>query len=323
MGLKYHYIIDTKLFAYSELQTGNTIENVYNSIARILINYPKGNLYFVFDKGKSEHRLKVSLLYKGNRKKAKDKYDEHQKAVELQFQEDYLALIELSKLLPIKVIAVDNVEADDLASILAFDLAKDKSNRIGLLTNDRDWLASTIDDKNVKLILQRSSKEGFAELDSNYTKDEYNVRSREEFTLKKALEGDSGDNLLTHSQLGQVRANKVWQTIIDSYEEPTLEDVRRELILYRKSERRVKPNPAYREIGSYNSKQMLNINYHLAETLTTPDQLEPYQQTQYSEQLTADVPIDAHPDFIAKSMIVLGVAMHLSTHAKRVFRVHT
>jgi len=192
-NFSFHYIIDSKLLFYSMRQTGRDVLETFNEIAKVLINLPKGKIYIAADLGSSAHRLGISAYYKGKRAEQKAKQSDEDKEVHRIFSLEYLTFIELCKKLPVIVLDVEDTEADDTASILAYRLAKDPTNRIGMVTRDQDWYHSVIDDTNVKIISPYYSE---PDIYSRDARQKYHVGSREEFSVKKVLEGDDGDSIL-------------------------------------------------------------------------------------------------------------------------------
>jgi 5'-3' exonuclease len=134
-------IVDTKLIAYYLFHRKANILSLNNLLAERIqknIGSRLGHLIFVFvmDKGKSK-RVKIYDGYKKHRelliKKQGKKYEEKVK----KFEKLYARLYEFFGVYG-KVIAVDGLEADDLASIIS-NFVKEIDN-IVFATSDIDWI---------------------------------------------------------------------------------------------------------------------------------------------------------------------------------------
>ena len=299
---KIHYIIDTKLISYTLFQTRRDITGFFDEVYNILSKQPTPHhVYFVSDIGKSEYRLNISSYYKGKRSEervARALKNPQQKVIDDKFAEDYLKLVALLSDLPTKLftnIVVDNVEADDTASILCNTLSQDTNNRISLVTRDQDWLHSVIDTTNVKILSPYHSEDDkYAE----FAKLSYNVRNRNEFTLRKALFGDTGDSILGVKFVGDKAANTIWSNVqVEAGENPiTLDMVYENMMLWINSQKnpaRYIVHPKYIEhnvvpAGEY--KQLLETNYALGRIIIELDELSTEQQEQYNDSISRTVP---------------------------------
>jgi hypothetical protein len=322
MKLKYHYIIDTKLLFYSCQQRGQDPLETFNSMADILYDtHKKGHVYLVADIGKSSYRLAISKYYKGKRREDRAKQTEEERLKYSKFSEEYVAFVELcKKKLPVTVIDVHDVEADDTASILSFRLAKDKNNRIGLITRDKDWLHSVIESPNVKIISPYYTED---DMRCSWAKDCYNVRSREEFTLKKTLEGDSGDSILHPKWLGTQKTDLIWERCL-KHKEVTFDILKEETLAWIAEQ----PNPEkftvpekYIEYNVASTlEEVLEVNYKLAATMTDVKQLTESQQVEFEEALKRDSHISTI-DPINDGISIFGRPIVFNEIAKKVFNV--
>ncbi len=320
--LKHHYIIDTKLLFYSAKQTGRDVLDTFNDMARVLDGRPKGDIYLVADLGASEYRLGISAYYKGARREAKASKTPEELAEHEVFGTEYNNFIEVCKMLPVIVMDVSNVEADDTASILAFELAKDPSNRISLITRDGDWAHSIIDSDNVKMISPY-----FREADT-YGIDirrRYNVGTREEFTLKKTLEGDDGDSILRPKWLGEVKTDEIWESCI-IHDVVTLELLRAEIhnfIGNQKNPNRFTVPAKYIEYNVASTiDEVIDINYKLAATMKHVTQLSDTQQAEYHNALQRPIGTEEFNAFDI-GIGFFGRPITFSETARRVFNVKT
>ena len=150
----------------------------------MLSNLPQGELILVGDRGGSSYRLTEQPYYKGQRRAKQT--PEEAKRHEL-FSQEYQQCLLLAEIFNVKVVAPQGLEADDCASIIA-ERYKDHAI-VHFLTNDRDWLYSILESKNVMYTLDGQV------FTDEYARLEYNVRNRNEWLWLKAITGDTGDNL--------------------------------------------------------------------------------------------------------------------------------
>jgi len=316
---KYHYIIDSKLIFYGAMQTGSDVLDTFNRMANILYDLPKGKVYIVSDIGKSAHRLNISPYYKGKRREEKAKQSAEDKLKYITFSQEYLAFVKLCDKLPVTNMRVTDVEADDIASILSEELAQDSSNRIALITRDRDWLHSVIDRPNVKIVSPYYSED-----DMNYkvAKEQYCVRNREEFTLRKTLEGDDGDSILHLKWLGKIKVNEIWGQCLkhSALSLDILKDTTFDWINSQSNPGKYSIPSKYIEYAVCDTiDDMFDINYRLAGTMMSRDQLTEKQQKEFQESLdrTSDK-CTLHP--IEDGLAIFGRPIILDYIAQRVFK---
>jgi len=317
--LNYHYIVDTKLLFYScAQQSADTLDTI-NRIAETLHDMPKGKVYLTADIGKSAYRLGISSYYKGRRREQKEKQSAEEQENYKQFSKDYIEFVKLCQHLPVITMYVEDVEADDVASILAHDLSKDPNNRIALITRDRDWLHSIIDAPNVKIVSPYYMED---DLRSTWAKNEYNVRNREEFTLKKTLEGDDGDSILHPKWLGKAKTDEIWERCI-AHETVTLDVLKKELFAWiaeQKNPDKFTVPVKYVEHGVAETiEEVIDVNYKLAGTMMRKEQLTEKQQEQFEASLKA-VPSSVTIDPITYGMEHFGRPIILTETARRVFK---
>jgi len=315
----YHYIVDTKLIFYGCKQTGRDVLESINDIARTLISRPKGKVYVVADLGSSTHRLAISPYYKGKRREQMTKKSQAEQDAHKLFSEEYVKFIELLKNeLPITVMDINDVEADDVASILAHTLSQDSHNRVGLITRDLDWLHSVINRDNVKIISPYPREE---DKGPEYVRLMYNVSTREEFTLRKALYGDDGDSIINIRYLGKEKADIIWESC-KMRGEVTLDILREEIhnfINKQKNPAVFKVPPKYVEYGVASTiDEVIDVNYRLGSTLMDISQLTPEQQKQYIAALKRPLP-DKQFDAFNKGFEYFNRPIILTEAARKVF----
>ena len=147
----------------------------------------------VFDgTGGSQRRRKLYPDYKANRKnKTKmNRYDEFADLVDEQrsMKEQFVRLIEYFDVLPLTVISIDNIEADDVIAYIAKQYYDKHDNKITIVSSDRDFLQLVNTKIRVwspikkKLYTPEKIKEEFGILPENYL-------------LYRMMSGDASDNI--------------------------------------------------------------------------------------------------------------------------------
>ena len=147
----------------------------------------------VFDgTGGSQRRRKLYPDYKSNRKnKTKmNRYDEFADLVDEQksMKEQFVRLIEYFDVLPLTVISIDNIEADDVIAYIAKQYYDKHDNKITIVSSDRDFLQLVNTKIRVwspikkKLYTPEKIQEEFGILPENYL-------------LYRMMSGDASDNI--------------------------------------------------------------------------------------------------------------------------------
>lgn len=147
----------------------------------------------VFDgTGGSQRRRKLYPDYKANRKnKTKmNRYDEFADLVDEQrsMKEQFVRLIEYFDVLPLTVISIDNIEADDVIAYIAKQYYDKHDNKITIVSSDRDFLQLVNTKIRVwspvkkKLYTPEKIQEEFGILPENYL-------------LYRMMSGDASDNI--------------------------------------------------------------------------------------------------------------------------------
>jgi DNA polymerase-1 len=146
----------------------------------------------VFDgRGGSKKRREIFSEYKENRKsmtKLNRAYDFDTKEAELENQKRQLIqLVEAMTFLPLTVISVDNVEADDVLAYLA-KLVSERDGDAYIMSNDKDFLQLV----DTKIRVYNPTKKKI------YTEDavveEYGIHPSN-FMIFRTIDGDSSDNI--------------------------------------------------------------------------------------------------------------------------------
>jgi DNA polymerase-1 len=174
-----------------EGQKVSGVHGMFKDVSNILRFHKPTNLVIAWDKGQSRERLKMYPAYKGNRDKSDKELQEN-----LAFQVKNARMI--FKGLPVKQIAIEGIEADDIIGYLAKNL---KGKKI-IFSNDTDFLQLVNEETSLwlptkkKLITHKNVNEHLG-FDPKY------------YVLWKSLVGDSSDNIKGIHGIGPVTATKV------------------------------------------------------------------------------------------------------------------
>jgi 5'-3' exonuclease len=189
-------IIDSKLLAYNELHAGKPIVNLFNTLVPMIRRIEDKTMgrvlevLFVYDIGKSEYRLNLWPNYKGKRN-----YGSQPDNFKVNYE---LVIPKLASLLGITNYPILGVEADDLAGILCNKL----KGPIVLVSGDHDWLGITLrHPENVQFFNVKT----WELMDFNRIKEFSGCTTEEQFLIKKAILGDSGDNIIGIPGVGPVK----------------------------------------------------------------------------------------------------------------------
>lgn len=147
----------------------------------------------VFDgSGGSQRRRKLYSEYKANRvnKTKLNRYEEFADLVDEQrsMKEQFARLVEYFDVLPLTVISVDNIEADDVIAYITKQYYEKHDNKITIVSSDRDFLQLVNERIRVwspvkkKLYTPEKLQEEFGLLPENYL-------------LYRMMSGDASDNI--------------------------------------------------------------------------------------------------------------------------------
>lgn len=262
---KYHYIVDTKLIAYYLIQRYRPITDIFNKLAELLMHLKKrGTIYACFDVGKSSYRLAEQSYYKGHRDTLRRKLGAKALEEHAKFNEDYLKLLEVFKRLNVQVLAIEGVEADDLASLLTEDLKKNPDNKITLITGDHDWLHMVAGTNKVRLF-------DFPQDQFWYTKtieQAHGVTSRRQFSIKKSITGDKSDNIKFMKNLADVRGTYVYNDIYALHDDPTDEQIIEFIENFAENEPKIVVHPYHVQDGRTTIREAFLSNMKIADPFT-------------------------------------------------------
>lgn len=315
------YFIDSKLLAYFLVQRKSSILDIYNQIAQLLWDKPKGTIYVAFDVGKSSYRTAIYSQYKGHRAKAKEKKSKEELEDNKKFEEDYLKLIKFTKELNVHVLAVHGVEADDLISIKVEELKKDPNNVIYLITGDMDYVNSVVGTDNVMIInaLQQGEIINHDRVIEIYGQE---MHSRDRFNIHKSIFGDRSDNIKFLRNFGKVKAQSVFDAIYSRTSEPTIEIILEELNKVISKYNNIKVHENHEADGRLTIEDALKANLLLADTFRDTSLMDKAQLIQYlleSERVPPNGSLIL--DLVVKAYELFNEPINFSFKAQKVFNI--
>jgi DNA polymerase-1 len=169
------------------------------------------SIYIVFDGvGSSVNRKNLLPEYKSGRsvlRVNKTSFDSQEKENESK-TDQIIHLIHYLQCLPIKILSLDGVEADDIIAFLSKELTKDKKNKAYIVSADNDFLQLV--DENISMY--RSVEKEFVNPKS--VKEKYGVYPHN-FLLYKTLMGDSSDKVGGVKGLGKGKFDKLFPEVLE------------------------------------------------------------------------------------------------------------
>jgi len=179
------------------------------------------SMYVIFDgENSSMNRKNILSEYKAGRHQSRitnwdifeDVGDEHDAKID-----QIVRLIDYLKCLPVKTVALDKVEADDIIAHLASKITSNNDNsRAFIVSSDKDFIQLASD----KICVYRPIEKDYYTPDTVQKK--FNVLP-ENFILYKVLMGDSSDKVPGIKGLGEKKLRKLFPELL---ERPlTLDDI--------------------------------------------------------------------------------------------------
>lgn len=172
------------------------------------------SIYIVFDGvGSSINRKNLLPEYKSGRsvlRVNKLSFDSQEKENESK-TDQIIHLIHYLQCLPVKILSLDGVEADDIIAFLSKELTKDKKNKAYIVSADNDFLQLV--DENISMY--RSVEKEF--VNPKVVKEKYGVHPHN-FLLYKTLMGDSSDKVGGVKGLGKGKFDKLFPEVLGSEE---------------------------------------------------------------------------------------------------------
>jgi len=179
------------------------------------------SMYIIFDgENSSMNRKNILSEYKAGRHQSRitnwdifeDVGDEHDAKVD-----QIVRLIDYLKCLPVKTVALDKVEADDIIAHLASKITSNNDNsRAFIVSSDKDFIQLASD----KICVYRPIEKDYYTPDTVQKK--FNVLP-ENFILYKVLMGDSSDKVPGIKGLGEKKLRKLFPELLER--SLTLDDI--------------------------------------------------------------------------------------------------
>lgn len=228
------------------------VSGFLKSLASEIKSFGATRCVVVFDgKGGSYRRRRLYPQYKANRKvrKSLNRFNEFKDLVDEQqsMQQQLGRLFQYLNTLPVYVVSIDNIEADDSIAYLTRTVFKQFGSQIRIVSTDRDFLQLVNEGVEVwspvkkKLYTKDSLAQEFGIHPSNYI-------------LYRAMTGDSSDNIPGIKGLGLKSVIK-YVNILDR---PVTLD---QLIQYCEQQSEVSKYKIYKTIAE--NKELLQLNYAL------------------------------------------------------------
>jgi len=168
------------------------------------------SIYIVFDGvGSSINRKNLLPEYKSGRnvlRVNKTSFDSQETENESKTNQ-IIHLIHYLQCLPVKILSLDGVEADDIIAFLSKEITKDQKNKAYIVSADNDFLQLV--DENV--IMYRSVEKEF--VTPKIVKEKYGVHPHN-FLLYKTLMGDSSDKVGGVKGLGAGKFTKLFPEVL-------------------------------------------------------------------------------------------------------------
>lgn len=172
------------------------------------------SIYIVFDGvGSSINRKNLLPEYKSGRsvlRVNKTSFSSQEKENESK-TDQIIHLIHYLQCLPIKILSLDGVEADDIIAFLSKELTRDKKSKAYIVSADNDFLQLV--DENISMY--RSVEKEF--INPKVVKEKYGVHPFN-FLLYKTLMGDNSDKVGGVKGLGKGKFDKLFPEVLGSEE---------------------------------------------------------------------------------------------------------
>jgi 5'-3' exonuclease len=246
-------IIDSKAMAYLELHANKPVVNLFETVANCLgkvenLYGPVGKIFFAYDIGKSRYRLDLWENYKGKRTYA---------TIPSDFKEHYEKIVpRIATALGIANFMPFEVEADDIAGILCGKIKEP----VVLLTVDFDWESLVLRHDHVHFFDVKK----YTLLDKPSVIKKTKCYTEDQFSIKKCVVGDSGDNIIGVPAIGPVKYQRWADEIFQHPRALELEFLKEEFLkLCHKPEGTHKAHRDYMYAGVHSCEELLDYNLKL------------------------------------------------------------
>jgi 5'-3' exonuclease len=210
----------------------------------------------VFDgKGGSQRRRKIYPQYKANRKppirlnRAYDMTTDEEEKENMKWQ--LVTLIELLECLPVTILALDNVEADDVIGYLS-QLVTGKGGESIIYSMDKDFLQ--LASENVKIYSPIKKKTFTVET----ILEDYGIHPKH-FYFYRALNGDKSDNIDGVRGVGETTVKKLLPEVADPTVDLSLDYIHQKFAGQKKIPKMIENILANKDIVERNM-QLMNLH---------------------------------------------------------------
>ena len=162
------------------------------SLGALIRNLEADQVYVVFDGiGGSNNRKNIIPEYKSGRNNSRitnwEVFDSHEDEENSQIDQ-IIRIAQYLKTLPVKTVAIDKVEADDVIAYVGEKLSHNKENKVFIVSSDKDYLQLAKDN----LIIYRPIEKRY--YTPSTIKEKFGCPASN-FILYKLLMGDSSDKI--------------------------------------------------------------------------------------------------------------------------------
>jgi DNA polymerase I len=209
----------------------------FRSLGAMIRQMQPTQVYVIFDgAGSSNNRKNLLPEYKSGRDLQRitnwdafdDKDDEDDAKID-----QMVRIIQYLKTLPVKVVTLDKVEADDIIAYLSDVIPQKKEDKVFIVSSDKDFLQLI----NENVIVYRPMEKEYYTVDTVIEKFKMSPNN---FILYKTLMGDNSDKVVGIKGLGPKKLYKLFPEL--SERDMTLDDI------YKICEEKFKENVIYARI---------------------------------------------------------------------------
>ena len=209
----------------------------FRSLGALIRQIQPTQVYVVFDgAGSSNNRKNLLPEYKSGRDLQRitnwDAFDDKDEEDDAKIDQ-MVRIIQYLKTLPVKVVTLDKVEADDIIAYLSKVIPQKKEDKVFIVSSDKDFLQLI----NENIIVYRPMEKEYYTIDTVIEKFKMSPTN---FILYKTLMGDNSDKVAGIKGLGEKKLYKLFPEL--SERNLTLDDI------YNICEEKFKENVIYARI---------------------------------------------------------------------------
>jgi 5'-3' exonuclease len=188
----------------------NAIKGFFDGLARIIVRYRPSEIGICLDDNwRPSWRVELFPGYKLHRVEVSNEASGEEEELEPDLLTPQIGpIIELSSLLGLEPLAVEDQEADDVIATLSMS---HKGNPVRVMTGDRDLFQLISPDNDVKVIYLARGIAQHDLVDASYISTKYNIPS-DRYLLFSAIRGDTSDGLPGIKGIGEKGAAMIAST---------------------------------------------------------------------------------------------------------------